>query len=119
MLLAHTGVMIHWARLYQQHRVRDEIAIVLPGARAPEAATGGGQELVYRFEFGDGSVRIMTGAQSVRSEGDMLHRVAASALVGWIERRKSFFYVRAYSLLGALRGRRGWRSCRAAPDRAA
>ena len=27
----------------------------------------------------------------------MRHRIAASALVGWIERRKSFFYVRAYS----------------------
>jgi hypothetical protein len=26
-----------------------------------------------------------------------VHRIAASALTGWIERRKSFFYVRAYS----------------------
>lgn len=28
---------------------------------------------------------------------DLVHRVAASALWGWIARRKSFFYVRAYS----------------------
>jgi hypothetical protein len=28
---------------------------------------------------------------------DITHRIAASALAGWIERRKSFFYVRAYS----------------------
>ena len=27
----------------------------------------------------------------------MVHRIAASALVGWMEHRKSFFYVRAYS----------------------
>jgi hypothetical protein len=27
----------------------------------------------------------------------IVHRIAASALAGWIERRKSFFYVRAYS----------------------
>ena len=27
----------------------------------------------------------------------MTHRIAASALVGWLEYTKSFFYVRAYS----------------------
>jgi hypothetical protein len=33
----------------------------------------------------------------VSAETDMRHRIAASALIGWIERRKSFFNVRAYS----------------------
>ena len=28
---------------------------------------------------------------------DIVHQIAASALAGWIERRKSFFYVCAYS----------------------
>jgi hypothetical protein len=89
-------------RLYRQHRVRYEIAIVLPDTHTPAAATAGGQEVYYRFEFGQGAVRIVTEAQSVRGEADMRHRVAASALVGWIKRRKSFFYVRAYSRRSAV-----------------
>ncbi len=30
-------------------------------------------------------------------QANVVHRIAASALYGWILRRKSFFYVRAYS----------------------
>ena len=41
-------------RLYRQHRVRYEIAIVLPDAQTPAAATAGGQQVYYRFEFGGG-----------------------------------------------------------------
>jgi hypothetical protein len=60
--------------------VRYEIAIVLPDAQTPAAATAGGQQVYYRFEFGEGEVRIVTTAHSVR-EADMRHRIAASALV--------------------------------------
>ena len=31
------------------------------------------------------------------SQANVVHRIAASALYGWILRRKNFFYVRAYS----------------------
>ncbi|MGH7934681.1 MAG: MBL fold metallo-hydrolase [Candidatus Binataceae bacterium] len=89
-------------RLYRQHRVRYEIVIVLPDTPAAPGTAASRQRTSYRFEFGEGAVRITTGVQSVRGEADMCHRIAASALVGWIERRKSFFYVRAYSRRSAM-----------------
>ena len=46
----------------------------------------------YRFDLARVPVRLERS-----NEADVVHRIAASALVGWIERRKSFFYVRAYS----------------------
>jgi UDP-MurNAc hydroxylase len=46
----------------------------------------------YRFDLGNVPVRLERSG-----EAEVVHRIAASALVGWIERRKSFFYVRAYS----------------------
>jgi L-ascorbate metabolism protein UlaG (beta-lactamase superfamily) len=46
----------------------------------------------YRFDLARVPVRLERS-----NEADMVHRIAASALVGWIERRKSFFYVRGYS----------------------
>jgi hypothetical protein len=84
-------------RLYRQHRVRYEIAVVLPLGHAAAATRAGRHEVCYRFEFSDDAVRIVTGAESASGETDLRHRIAASALIGWIERRKSFFYVRAYS----------------------
>jgi L-ascorbate metabolism protein UlaG (beta-lactamase superfamily) len=46
----------------------------------------------YRFDLAHIPVRV-----EGSGEADVVHRIAASALVGWIERKKSFFYVRAYS----------------------
>ena len=38
----------------------------------------------------------MAGAEAAEP-ADLVHRIAASALAGWIEHNKSYFYVRAYS----------------------
>ena len=57
--------------------------------------TGAGNKW-YWFEFGESDVRLVTGHQE-GEPADMTHRIAASALVGWMEYTKSFFYVRAYS----------------------
>ena len=46
----------------------------------------------YRFDLANDPVRLERGG-----EADVVHRIAASALVGWVERKKSFFYVRGYS----------------------
>jgi hypothetical protein len=51
---------------------------------------------VYRFDFAPERCSLSTGHEFDDS-GDLVHRIAASALCGWIARRKSFFYVRAYS----------------------
>jgi hypothetical protein len=71
--------------LYRQNQVRYSIAIVFPDSKVTW----------YRFDFGGEEVHLGTG--TVAEGADAVHRIAASALVGWIERKKSFFYVRAYS----------------------
>ncbi|MCZ6675780.1 MAG: MBL fold metallo-hydrolase [Candidatus Poribacteria bacterium] len=50
----------------------------------------------YRFDFGVNPPRLVTGAGAME-HANIVHRIAASALVEWIERRKSYFYVRAFS----------------------
>ena len=72
--------------LYRDHQVNYSIAIVFPRA----------ENKLYRFEFGESDVRLVTG-NNAGEPADMTHRIAASALVGWMEYTKSFFYVRAYS----------------------
>jgi len=49
----------------------------------------------YRFDFGGGGFSLSE--RNGFHPADIVHRIAASALAGWIERRKSFFYMRAYS----------------------
>ena len=72
--------------LYRGHRVRYAIAVVLPD----------GEANWYRFEFGPEDLSLVAGAEA-SVPADLVHRIAASALAGWIEHSKSFFYVRAYS----------------------
>jgi hypothetical protein len=50
----------------------------------------------YRFDFGGDSLRVDAGT-ATPAEADQVHRIAASALVGWIRRTRSFFSVRASS----------------------
>jgi len=71
--------------LYRQNRVHYSIAIVFPDSKVDW----------YRFDFGGEAVHLKIGM--VAEKANLGHRIAASALVGWIERKKSFFYVRAYS----------------------
>ena len=71
---------------YRDHRVNYSIAIVFPQA----------ETRTYRFEFGESEVQLVTDSKA-GAPADMIHRIAASALVGWIDYSKSFFYVRAYS----------------------
>ena len=71
---------------YRRHQVRYAIAIVLPG----------GETNWYRLEFDPQEVSLVAGAEAA-GPADVVHRITASALAGWIEHRKSFFYVRAYS----------------------
>lgn len=72
--------------LYRQHRVRYAIAIVFPDDVVDN----------YCFDFRDETMRLLEGT-AASHEADLTHKIAASALVGWIERKKSFYYVRAYS----------------------
>ena len=71
---------------YRLHRVRYAIAAVLPS----------GETNWYRFEFDPEDVSLVAGAEAAEP-ADLVHRIAASALAGWIEHTKSYFYVRAYS----------------------
>jgi hypothetical protein len=45
-----------------------------------------------RFDLGARPAR-----RERRGDADVVHRIAASALVAWVERKRSFFHVRAYS----------------------
>ncbi len=74
---------------YRQHEASYAVAIVFPD----------GATHWYRFEFRREGLRLITGesADSADSAADIVHRIAASALVGWLEYKNSFFYVRAYS----------------------
>jgi UDP-MurNAc hydroxylase len=73
-------------RLYRDSRAHYAIEVVFPGS----------ESRWHGFKFTPESVDFRPGRELARS-ADMVHRIAASALVAWIERRKSFFYVRAYS----------------------
>ncbi|MCH6562047.1 MAG: MBL fold metallo-hydrolase [Chloroflexi bacterium] len=72
--------------LYQRRGVRYEITIVFPDAQVTR----------YQVHFDNSGGRMADPASSAGAP-DLSHRIAASALVGWLERKKSFFYVRAYS----------------------
>ena len=48
----------------------------------------------WTIDFSTDPVRLY---RTRNSRVNVVHRIAASALYGWIQRRKSFFYVRAYS----------------------
>ncbi len=73
-------------RAYREHRVRYRIGLVFPD----------GTEQRVDVDFGtDPPAFSKTGAQA--PEADLVHRIAASALAGWAEHRRSFFSVRAYS----------------------
>jgi hypothetical protein len=50
----------------------------------------------YRFDFTGDSVDLDAG-QASPPEADQVHRIAASALLGWARRTRSFFSVRASS----------------------
>jgi UDP-MurNAc hydroxylase len=72
--------------LYRQYAARYVLGIVFPE----------GPPDWHRFEFDDDAVRVTTGLEEA-APADVVNRIAASALAGWIAREKSFFYVRAYS----------------------
>ena len=48
----------------------------------------------WTFDFAAEPLRLSRG---VDTRANMVHRIAASALMGWIQRRLSWFTVRAYS----------------------
>jgi beta-lactamase family protein len=69
---------------YRDHRTRYAIEIVFPQGRAAH----------YCIDFGGHRPRLTTGAPEPT---DMVHRIAASALLDWVEHRKSYFHVRTCS----------------------
>lgn len=71
--------------LYRQHAARYALEIVFPEG-SPEW---------FRFQFDQDEVRITCAATA--PSADIVNRIAASALAGWIAHEKSFFYARAYS----------------------
>lgn len=71
---------------YRQHGARYALGIVF--AEGPPEW--------YRFEFDEHAVGIVAGAEAAMP-ADIVNRIAASALAGWVAHEKSFFYVRAYS----------------------
>lgn len=73
-------------RAYRQHHVRYAVGVGFPGSATRW----------YRFDFAAEPCCLSVGNEFDRS-ADLVHRIAVSALCGWIARRKSFFYVRAYS----------------------
>jgi hypothetical protein len=73
-------------RLYAKHQARYAVGLIFPDSTIRW----------YRFDFGGKSAGLTCGPK-LSGPVDTVHRIAASALAGWIERRKSFFYVRAYS----------------------
>ncbi len=73
-------------RAYREHRVRYAIELVYPD----------GEESWHCFRF-DGTAPRLGSGGGAAPQADLVHRIAASALVSWLERRKSFFFVRGYS----------------------
>jgi hypothetical protein len=84
--LGEQGLNDPVVQLYRQHRVRYAVGVALPGSAVQW----------YRFDFASARSRLDYN-QEFTDEADIVHRIAASALAGWIGRRRSFFYVRAYS----------------------
>jgi len=82
----HKGSADPVVRLYGNHHARCAIGLVFPDSTIRW----------YRFDFSGRSVGLTSGLK-LSGPVDTVHRIAASALAGWIERRKSFFNVRAYS----------------------
>jgi beta-lactamase family protein len=80
------GVEDRVIRAYREHQTRYAIEIVFPQGRAAH----------YCIDFGGHGPRLITGAPAAEP-ADMVHRIAASALLDWLEHRKSYFYVRTCS----------------------
>ncbi len=72
--------------LYREHQLRYALGLVFPD----------GTTTWYRFDFTSRPPSLTIGKEG-KGWADVVHRIAASALAGWTERSKSFFYVRAYS----------------------
>ena len=49
------------------------------------------------METSEGETMRLLEGTAASHEVDITHKIATSALIGWIERKKSFFYVRAYT----------------------
>ena len=73
-------------RAYQEHQVRYRIGLVFPDET----------ERSFDVDLGADPPRLSE-ARVPGPEADLVHRIAASALAGWVEHRRSFFSVRAYS----------------------
>lgn len=73
-------------RAYQEHHVRYRIGLVFPD----------GAERRFDLDFNADPPRL-SDADVAAPEADLVHRIAASALAGWAEHRRSFFSVRASS----------------------
>ncbi len=73
-------------RAYREHRVCYRIALVFPD----------GGERRFDVDFSADPPRLAE-ANVAAPEADLVHRIAASALAGWAEHRRSFFSVRASS----------------------
>jgi len=73
-------------KLYREHQVRYALGVIFPS----------GNTQWCRFDFSSQPSALRTG-EDPDGGADIVHRIAASALAGWIERRRSFFYVRGYS----------------------
>jgi hypothetical protein len=67
---------------YRALGARYAVALVLPDASVRWV----------RFDLAERPARV-----DDSDDAEVVHRIAASALLSWIERRRSFFYVRAYS----------------------
>lgn len=60
------------------------------------AVLPGGDVQGHRIDFSHDGVQLRSGANAAGG-ADVVHRIAASALIDWIECHRSFFHVRAYS----------------------
>jgi UDP-MurNAc hydroxylase len=73
-------------RAYREFRVRYQMGLVFPDDT----------ERHFDLDFTADPPRLSEACAGV-PEADLVHRIAASALAGWAEHRRSFFSVRAYS----------------------
>jgi len=73
-------------KAYREHQTRYAIEIVFPQGAAAH----------YWIEFTAHGPHLRTGTPAAEP-ADMAHHIAASALLDWVELRKSYFYTRAYS----------------------
>jgi hypothetical protein len=78
------------AARYRREGVVYGIEVIFPGdADAPAEPCAG-----WTFDFGARPLRLSPGLDP---RANLVHRIAASALTGWIQRRLGWFMVRAYS----------------------